>query len=207
MPQWWVIGERRGRKLSCPISRYVVKNVKLNTEPAHGITDLQTTLSLKTKANVTDLRKEVPSEEYPDLNSVSWKMNACFGSTYLTGVFNGVLKSKQRSSVTRKHWNDCITVAITKCMPNYTNQLKSRSVKHRTDFRSIVRINYFPDRTLRILLLHFLLKQSESHDPLNACPTCSSTCGLTKCTAPSLFHRYNDYVNVQQCYKYIAYLN
>jgi hypothetical protein len=64
----------------------------------------------------------VPSAQCPVLKRVSLKVSACFGSTYLSeSSFSTMkkVKSKYRSSVTEKHLNDCMRVAITKHAPNY----------------------------------------------------------------------------------------
>jgi hypothetical protein len=87
------------------------------------IINLQTYLSLKTRMN--DRHKGlnlVPSAQCPVLKRVSLKVTACFGSAYLSESgfsIMKILKSKYRSSITEKHLNDCMRVAITKYTPNY----------------------------------------------------------------------------------------
>jgi hypothetical protein len=81
------------------------------------IFNFQKDLSLKTGVNDTNFWNVVLSAQYPILKRVSLKVNACFGSTYLSkSGFSTmkILKSKYRSSLAAKHLNDCMRVAITK---------------------------------------------------------------------------------------------
>jgi hypothetical protein len=85
------------------------------------IINLQTDL-LKTRLNDTNFWNLVPSEQCPFLKRVSLKVNASFGFTYLNESgfpTMKILKSKYRSSLTDKHLNDCMRVALTKYTPNY----------------------------------------------------------------------------------------
>jgi len=64
----------------------------------------------------------VPSAQCPILKWVSLRVNTCFSSSYLSEWGFSTLKipkSKYISSLTDKHINDCVRVAITKYTPNY----------------------------------------------------------------------------------------
>jgi hypothetical protein len=64
------------------------------------ITDFPSDLSLKTRVNNPEFMNILLSEQYPILKQLS-------------------LKVKDRSSLTDKHLNDCMRVAIAKYIPNY----------------------------------------------------------------------------------------
>jgi hypothetical protein len=83
---------------------------------------LQIDLSLKTRVTDAHFWNLLPSAQYPVLKRVSLKVNACFGSNYVSeSGFSTmkILKSKYTSSLTDKHLNDCMRVALIKYASNY----------------------------------------------------------------------------------------
>jgi len=84
--------------------------------------NLQTDISLKTEVNDRNIWNFVPSIWYLIPNGVLLKMDACFGSSYLSKLEFSTIKtveSKYRRSLTDKHINDCMRLAIAKYTPNY----------------------------------------------------------------------------------------
>ena len=100
----------------------VVSN-KPNIDIEMEMINLQSNLVLKAKSSNPDFWKYVEKTKYPLLKETYHRMLACFGSTYLCeSAFSTlkILKSKYRSRLTDSHLNDCIRMAVSSYVPEYS---------------------------------------------------------------------------------------
>ncbi|XP_069582815.1 general transcription factor II-I repeat domain-containing protein 2-like [Ranitomeya imitator] len=86
------------------------------------IITLNTDLLLKSRSQEDNFWRLVERCKYPLLKSVSKRLHACFGSTYLCeSGFSAlkILKSKYRSRLTDEHLDDCMRMALTNYNPDF----------------------------------------------------------------------------------------
>lgn len=72
-----------------------------------------------------------PGDSYSTITLCAKKILACFGSTYVCeSAFSimGIIKSKQRNSLTDKHLHDCLRTAMSAYQPDLRRLVADSSV-------------------------------------------------------------------------------
>lgn len=93
---------------------------------------LQTDIRLKSVASESGFWHLLSEEKYPNLRNCALRITACFGSTYLCeSTFSHMkhIKSKNRSTVTDDHLDNCLRLALSSYIPEYQKLSEALQMK------------------------------------------------------------------------------